>query len=806
MSGRVGPARAGRLPHRLARPRRGHRARRLGWLPAVGLAIPLGMFAVPGIAAPAARAATLTSPGVAAAPADQAQVSVDTLTPATITPGASVEVSGHIRNVGTTTLRGMTVELRSQYWPLATRSDVGAWVAGHDPVLSPVRATHKVEVALAPGASVVYRLTFPASALNLPNLSTAFGARGAAVEVIADGTGGPHRVGEQRTFLIWSPTVHPSPVTLTLLAPITSALPQATSSPPSADLLAAMAPTGRLTRVVQAGADPAFSWALDPALLSAADAGSRPTVTPPPSTPTATSTGGSGAAAAAPSATLPATGTDAGATPVEQRATDAGSWLHAVTGELPGRSAVALPYGDPDLSALARGGAGGLYALARSQSTAVTRSLLGSALPNDLAWPAGGLADQSTLDVLAARGAKNVVLADTAQPPTQQLNYTPAGRSTVPVSGSGTPLGGMLYDSTLSSELAATGGPSPTLATQQLLADLATISAERPSQPRSVLAVTPRDWNPSPAGVQATTRALHSAAWLQLGSLAAMVAQKAADLHRSHPAYPASARAAELPVAEVQAVSTAYAQLKQFAPALTQPQSVVPELELSCTSLLGQAWRGNSAEESIARQDLARRVASLYAGVNVLTGSDILFLARAARLPVTLENQLDQPVRLILTLQPRSAKLLVRSGIVVTVEAHRRQQVYVPVRVLANGDVEVTAVLSAPGGQRLKSSDPILVRLHSDWENRGLAIAGGLLGILVVAGLVRGVRRGRTRIPPESVPDADEEVVARESRHRAPPPLPTPAPPPLPTPAEPPRPAAAQHPDDAGAGRRRGVP
>ena len=73
--------------------------------------------------------------------------------------------------------------------------------------------------------------------------------------------------------------------------------------------------------------------------------------------------------------------------------------------------------------------------------------------------------------------------------------------------------------------------------------------------------------------------------------------------------------------------------------------------------------------------------------------------------------------------------------------------------------MEVVASLRTPDGKAVLYQSPrIQVRVHSDWETRGLGVVAVVLGLLLFVGLARGVRRGRdrTRIPPESVPDPDD--------------------------------------------------
>lgn len=732
-------------------------------------------------------------------PSAPARVLIDTMTPSTMTPSATLRIEGRVVNTGTRQLSGVRVELLSQRSALTTRSQVAGWISTpNDPVSATVRGGVTLAGQLPPGTTARFALAVPARALGLTDASWAFGARGAAVQVLADDGRDLTRVAVQRTFVVWTPKVSLSPTRLTLLTPITSTTATADATRPTDELPGTMDARGRLDKLVTATSDPAFSWLLDPALLSAAErtatgTGGTATTTTPPTTgtvglPTSSGTAPGSATSPTPSGeaappdattdprvagtttTPPGSATPNGSattTASHAQVTAARQWLKKVRTGLTGRDTAALPYADSDVAALARAGAVGMLRLGKRLSTSITEAVLGKELRTAVALPAGGAADATTLQALASTGTRSVVLAADTQPPRQELTYTPSGRSTVAVSGAA-PLRGLLHDRTLSAEITATGASSPALATQNLIADLATLTAERPNDSRAVLAVTPRDWDPDPAGVATAVRALRAASpWLRLESLRSLEGTAAPDVARSAPGYPATLRSRELPVSAVTPVVAALDELDRFAPALTRPEEIVPDLQHTAAGLVGLAWRQHADGQAQARAALNGRVAALYAGVVVLPGGPKLLVSRSpSPLLVTLENRLDQPVHVVLMLRPRNPRLHVPHSVGVVLDPHRRQTVQVRIRAVANGDVQVETSLLTPDGIMLKVADPITVRVHSDWESRALAITGAVLGLLVLIGLVRGIRRGRTRVPPESVPDADEEVVRRESQTR----------------------------------------
>jgi hypothetical protein len=97
----------------------------------------------------------------------------------------------------------------------------------------------------------------------------------------------------------------------------------------------------------------------------------------------------------------------------------------------------------------------------------------------------------------------------------------------------------------------------------------------------------------------------------------------------------------------------------------------------------------------------------------------------------------------------------------------RRQQVLVPTKALASGDVQIAASVRTPGGALIGTERELVVRVRREWETRGIIGIGTLLVVLLAFGLLRGVRRDRTRVRPEDVPDVDDLASAAGDRAAA---------------------------------------
>ena len=211
-----------------------------------------------------------------------------------------------------------------------------------------------------------------------------------------------------------------------------------------------------------------------------------------------------------------------------------------------------------------------------------------------------------------------------------------------------------------------------------------------------------------------------------------------------------------------------FTDVSRFASALQDPDPVVQPLLQRCLMLVSSAWRRERPGLAAAREPVEREVDELTDGVHIVRGSRPYFLASEAALPVYLANRTAYPVDVVLTLRPRSGSVVIDEPVEVTLEPDtRRQQVLVPTKALASGDVQITASLRTPGGQLIGEEREIVVRVRREWETRGIIVAGTLLTVLLGIGLLRGVRRDRTRVRPEDVPDVDDLASAAGDRAAA---------------------------------------
>ncbi|MEZ0166445.1 DUF6049 family protein [Kineococcus sp. LSe6-4] len=640
---------------------------------------------------------------------------------------ATVVARARIEHRGSRTLTALTARLVAQRSPVIARSGLDTWARASDRASITRSSASSDDVVvgsgtLTPGASAEVVITLPAASIG-----AGVGAHLAAVEV-SDDSG---RVGVARTFLVSAPaSVTPTPVTL--LLPLVA----------GRDVSAAGLATAvreRLDPLVEGSADPRVAWALDPALTAAVASVRAAANTP---------ADGAGPDPTASSTPRPST----------EEAQRLSGWLDRLAAASAGRDVVGLPFGDPDLQALSRAPGGtDLLQRAEDAATGAFDVLTGASVRTDVAWPADEAADEDLLGFCARAGASTVVLDDRCLPPDRDLTFTPTGRATVELGGSGpvaavATVDAVVADRTLSAVLADAADPDEVVPVRQrLVAEAATTTLQRPSDPRAQLLVAPRSFAPAAAVLTGLVTDLEDSGWVSWQPLTALLQTTAPDDERTGPQVATATTRAALPVGHVQDVRDRLVAVDDFRSALqtptpdTTPAGLLSQ-QRAALALLGVSWRGHAAELPQARAALTRAVQELTSGVSIATGSVRNLAAERSELPITVVNELDVPVLVDLVLRPRSPRVQLAAVPRQTVPARSQQRVAVPVRALANGSVVVEAQLRTPAGSAVGPAVDIRLNVRADVENWISAVVGGGAAGLLVLGVVRAFRRGNRRV------------------------------------------------------------
>lgn len=729
-------------------------------------------------------------------------VAVDSLTPAVLGRNTDLTVTVTLRNTGSAVITTPRVLVSmDKRRGFISRTSLDRWREA-DP-LGPVGTTVltvELPTPLAPGASTTVPLTIPAAQLSLGGAST-WGPRGLAV-VVADGADPARvRLGVARTFALWFPEQEVTATRVSVLAPVVGPAVDPYAADWVTDLDALVRPGGRLGALLSATADhPAVTWAIDPWLVEVTDAaaagadgqGTDPDGTQDEDTDAASTDGeGSGteddgAGTEDDEAGDEESSTEATPTASAQAVAWAASLLRATTD----REVVLLPYGDADVAALTHTRHPDLIGAAtrRSEGLAETTGLPDGAEVS-LVWPADATPDLATAAAAGAR-AQALLVGPGELPAPAVLTYTPTGRATV-----GTAQGDvtvLVPDGRLSDALrtgwvgtgrddeptertATTAAQlTPATAAQDLLAELAVITRERPSDGRHLLLTVPRDWDPDPDVVDAQLAALESAPWVRPESLAALVGATDPGVDRG--TLPDREVAdGEVGRAEVDAMAATVAERRSLAQLVEDPATLLGDLEAEVLAPLSVAWRADPVGRAAVVTTAQGMAQALRDAVGVEPVGDLNLIARSGEFPVRVTNSLDQPVTVVVGLRPGDARLVPEKSVEVTIPAQGEERVLIPVHAVQSADVDVAVEVRTAQGVLVDDSTVFQVRVRADWEGIGTAVIGALLALGVVIGLIRTIRRGRTArrsapvvtAGPDALSPEEEEEAAEAARAEA---------------------------------------
>lgn len=479
-------------------------------------------------------------------------------------------------------------------------------------------------------------------------------------------------------------------------------------------------------------------------------------------------------------------------------------WYEDVTELAQDREIMALPWADAHLTSLWHSDMSALTETAVGDREIVESTLGGR---TDVLWPAAGTVRTGDLNAIAEAGAETVILSDTQQP--SLTSYTSSANSAISVDGAraqpgaaedpagtapaGEPtvLQSLVADSGVS-EAAAVHSTGDSPAPGQFLALSAAITAERPFDSRSLLLTLPRtaagtglpdladDLSRAPWVEGATLEHLMDTEPVARGPLVEMpeVADTSgagsdgasagstgagagsdgagadrsgtssggpgeigaeADAHAGEQAAGASALLASLQEQYTAGAEASHA----FVDAEATRRDMARALLVCTATGVIEADRADTCTEHATGW-----VEGIAEGVRPEPGSSVLLVTgEQAMIPVRIENSTDRSARVRLRVESPTPQLSTEVTDIVTLGPEESRSVEVPVRGLANADVNSTVRLLTADGDVLPQSTELLVRVRADWENTATIAIGAALVLVLVGGLFRTIRRGRRKIP-----------------------------------------------------------
>jgi hypothetical protein len=572
-------------------------------------------------------------------------------------------------------------------------------------------------------------------------------------------------LGIQRTFLPWQPSEADTKTKTTYLWPLISTVHMTAKTGAGElqtpvfrndDLAKELAPGGRLARMVDLGKDLDVTWVIDPDLLASVDA---------------MATG---------NYRLPGGGGTTKPGPKEHQAL-AKQWLAGLQKAVTGKEVVALPFADPDLASLAHNGTsvtGSLSHLKDATDVAATtvKTVLHVTPSTDFAWPVEGAVDPAIMKVATSAGADRVIARSDSLQETAGLPYTPSAAR--PVGGGTT---AVVSDARLSTAFEGdlTKADSATLAVQEFLAQSLEVNAQTDKQ-RSIVVAPQRMPTASQAqAMAAALKALQGGNWSESQDLSAAAKDKPDPNATTHipsgSAYPSSLRSQELPRTAFEQIARTQDKLDSFQVILSDQSRVVTPFGRAINREMSTSWSGRSGNAQSYRDGVEGWLDELADQVKLIDKSETKLSGRSATIPVTVQNNLVQPVgHLVLRLTSTMPTRLKIGGKAydeqpVEISGGHSQSVKFTTSANANGRVTVIAQLYTEDGQKYGDAVSFDVKVTEITPTVMLVIGGGVL-LLVLAGFRMYTQRKRAsaRQTEENGPDADGQAADEPGNPDAP--------------------------------------
>ena len=718
--------------------------------------------------------------------ADGLTVEVDKINPEVISPGSDITVEGTITNTSTETLSGFDMRVSLQSRSQSSVELLKDWLVFDDSSYSYVAHTEQLNHSLAAGASMRFSLNIRAS--QLPSAAgNNWGARGMEVTVTSG-----ELVSSDRAIAVWSPNTQVQPTKVTAVIPLTASAMQmrellalqsgAAFTPSQSDGFSPnacitgdkvdlkLATTQMRTRTIEIlnAANSQTIVAVDPYLLSAlgataaavnqktADATPSATASP---TASAPATASANTENSTPSATASAT-PSASATPTPTQsstqnakaveAQQVAALNQALAGALKRGGIIALPPMDADLVALSHvsTGASQIREAINQSKAMVGKDQLLSGARADVAISSSLELDQTYLDAVKGQ-VSTVISPPDALYPAGDLDYIPD--STAFLNNQRV----LIPDQTLSESVSGVlttyegflGNLTDFDARQLARGTTAVITRQRPDQVRHVLLLVERDSasNMDVKDLNDRLSAINNswstpAPLTELEQLASTKASDGTEIERE-PLPVSSTDPYRINEQELATASKTVSTTQNMVSIYNEPAKIAGSTLRLTEVATSSAWR--QGKFMVVIDDVGCRNKIIGNMLRTLPSSTINLIDSSAHLPVRVSNDTSQPAKVTIHLRPSRSLLRSKGDTTAVIPANSQTTVMVPVNAVGSGDIDVKVSMKNALGQPVGSSSTVHMRVRANWESWFTWGLGSVFSVLMVAGIVRTVHRGR---------------------------------------------------------------
>jgi hypothetical protein len=308
----------------------------------------------------------------------------------------------------------------------------------------------------------------------------------------------------------------------------------------------------------------------------------------------------------------------------------------------------------------------------------------------------------------------------------------------------------------LTDAAAASGGPGPTdrlgaLAVRQRLLSETALHALTPERDTPLVVTLPSRFDPGEDWQSADFFGGLDVPWLTRVGVGEVVDAGPTSTTTQPPLYPASQRAAHVPLANQLAARELGELGRVYAELLTDNDNIADQLAKAGLLATSYQVRGRTDAALTRARATAQRVRRNLAGVEVDGPAFVSMTNEIGPIGVTVENRLEDTVTVQLEAQTQSGDVQIETPDPITLGPGQRAPVRMRARAASIGVHNVTLVATTTEGSPLGSSDQFTVR-SSNIGTVIWVVMGGGAAILAVAIAVRLFRRVRDYRRGEAAP------------------------------------------------------
>ncbi|MFT0848815.1 DUF6049 family protein [Actinomycetaceae bacterium L2_0104] len=246
--------------------------------------------------------------------------------------------------------------------------------------------------------------------------------------------------------------------------------------------------------------------------------------------------------------------------------------------------------------------------------------------------------------------------------------------------------------------------------------------------------------------VQGTLEALMNAPWVEPTTVSELLNLEPSEISRA-PLAEQSRPDSVITESQIATLQSSLSTIQNYANLSPAPASLVDPTRDAIGSTLAIGWRADSPGRTQQVNEIRDAADSFFSVLQVRPSSTINIISQATELPIHVSNDLSVPVGVVIELDSHDNRLVQKNQVTVTLPPNQVTSVSLPVTARGSGNIQVVIRILDPTGQEIGTEQTLDIRVRADWENVGTLVIAIALGLVLVFGVIKSLRRGQKHAP-----------------------------------------------------------